>query len=320
MSLSVSYPTAYLSLKALADDGLTQVRKLARTHQWILIYDNINYYDSKFNQRLDNRNRHHEPFQHYAVPFRIRPISPLDVSKTWAFEIPAMDIDQSSLDGNMRVLEEVKKLLQLDDEWFRNHVVIVGGNQLTVSRVRTMIRYRAPDVSAFNRLQWAIPVLQLFHLQMIVCGTILRTHYGHITSPGSLAYNIGKLGRKRVDKTMPCYYTANELLRNTFDAMVRRMWLVELDRKRLDTLEDDVSGFWAGVDCYLMEDRQWFINHVLMTKARAIRDKYLANSATLSQTLGTANINAALFVRDMVAYMELSAAIKAGDIGDSRQS
>ncbi|KAG9069635.1 hypothetical protein KI688_010539 [Linnemannia hyalina] len=274
MSLSVSYPTAYLSLKALADDGLTQVRKLARTHQWILIYDNINYYDSKFNQRLDNRNvvvsgvtltivisrhqdddlsqdallplpdrpplkdlyprqvnderlrhaslfflfdclqRHHEPFQHYAVPFRIRPISPLDVSKTWAFEIPAMDIDQSSLDGNMRVLEEVKKLLQLDDEWFRNHVVIVGGNQLTVSRVRTMIRYRAPDVSAFNRLQWAIPVLQLFHLQMIVCGTILRTHYGHITSPGSLAYNIGKLGRKRVDKTMPCYYTANELLRN----------------------------------------------------------------------------------------------------------
>ncbi|KAG9069636.1 hypothetical protein KI688_010540 [Linnemannia hyalina] len=114
--------------------------------------------------------------------------------------------------------------------------------------------------------------------------------------------------------------TGKYATRNTFDAMVRRMWLVELDRKRLDTLENDVSGFWAGVDCYLMEDRQWFINHVLMTKARAIRDKYLANSATLSQTLGTANINAALFVRDMVAYMELSAAIKAGDIGDSRQS
>ncbi|KAF9080707.1 hypothetical protein BGX29_005100, partial [Mortierella sp. GBA35] len=65
---------------------------------------------------------------------------------------------------------------------------------------------------------------------MAVVKSNLRTHYGSYDTPGSLAFNISMLGRKRVDRDAKNYHDVSELLKNTFDAMVRRIWLVAMGK------------------------------------------------------------------------------------------
>ncbi|ORZ28543.1 hypothetical protein BCR41DRAFT_292233, partial [Lobosporangium transversale] len=83
---------------------------------------------------------------------------------------------------------------------------------------------RADDISSYHRLDWVIPVIQLFHLQMLLASTILRTHYGTASTPGSIAFNVSLLERKRVSLEKPDFHATNELLRESFDALVQRAW------------------------------------------------------------------------------------------------
>ncbi|KAG0195881.1 hypothetical protein BGX28_000430, partial [Mortierella sp. GBA30] len=167
-----------------------------------------------------------------------------------------------------------------------------------------------PDLTAFDRLEWAIPVMQLFHLQMVVCGMLLRTYYGTIATPGSLAFNIANLGRKRLNADMPCYNTADEFLRHTFDAMVRRLWEVELGCESLEKYRELHLATQKPADAHAF----------LVNKAKSIQDKYFVNSDLLKERFANANVNAALFMRDMLVYMELCDAIKIGDVGRVQES
>ncbi|ORY94359.1 hypothetical protein BCR41DRAFT_289343, partial [Lobosporangium transversale] len=155
---------------------------------------------------------------------------------------------------------------------------------------------RCDDISSYERFDWAIPVIELFHLQMMLATTILRTHYGDIGVPGSLAFYASMLGRNRVTLDGPDFYATNELLQHTFDAMVIRAWGLDL-----------------GCDCV-----QGMLDYILQEKLEQridiVLDK-LMELSELEQLNGTVSMNAALFIRDMLIYIELSSAIKAGDTG-----
>ncbi|KAF9536145.1 hypothetical protein EC957_012380, partial [Mortierella hygrophila] len=87
--------------------------------------------------------------------------------KTITHPLPSMHIDQASIVGNLEVLITVmEKTLRLRPEWFAEHKIVIAGDQLTVSRISTAMIYKAVDVSPYHRLQYALPMLQLFHLQM----------------------------------------------------------------------------------------------------------------------------------------------------------
>lgn len=136
---------------------------------------------------------------------------------------------------------------------------------------------------------------------MLLCSTILRTHYGSRATPGSLAFFITCLDRKRLALDSPNYHAADEILRHVFDGMVLRLWQVELGTEQLEP-------FGGKLDRYEL-------NNLITTKLNSINDLYLVNSQQLSNTLGIANVNTALFLRDMMVYLDLCDAIRAGDIG-----
>jgi len=229
-------------------------------------------------------------------------LEPLQVQETVTFPLPAMHIDQSTVEGNLKIIETImKKYLDLPTDWFDGEKrIIIAGDQLTVSRVRSLHGLLKANRSRFNQMTWALPVFQLFHLQMTFCSTILQTHYGDASTPGSLAFNIALLGRKRLKQEMPCYYTADEFLRNTFEAMVRRVWEVELGTDRLDV--------------YARDHEESALNDGIPAVAEAIREKYFVNSERLAAVFGKKTVNAVLFLRDMIVYMDLCAAIKSGDV------
>ncbi|KAI8354354.1 hypothetical protein B0O80DRAFT_498362 [Mortierella sp. GBAus27b] len=259
--LSVSHQTICVVLKRLTKSALETVRSAVREHHWFLLYDNINFMNRKFHQRLSNSDdmehgttativigddlgdedpiepqlntptledfaldkaypthfrkfayfylmdvllRVDDRFASYAIKAPI--LEPLPTTETVTFPLPMMPINQSTVEGNLQVIETVmKRMLDLPEDWFdAQKRIIIAGDQFTVSRVRTLQELLTPNSTRFRQLGWAIPIFQLFHLQMVLCSTILRTHYGSVSVPGSLAFIVALLKRKRLDPKMPC--------------------------------------------------------------------------------------------------------------------
>ncbi|ORZ26785.1 hypothetical protein BCR41DRAFT_318866 [Lobosporangium transversale] len=248
-------------------------------------------------------------FTTYGCSMDAPSIEPLEVKETKTYPLPALKIDQSTISGNIEILETIMgDTLQLPEEWFTDYTkVIVAGDQLTISRIASLQELRREDRTSFDRMQWAIPVIQLFHLQIVLCGTILRTHYGSFSSPGSLGFIISMLGRKRLGRDTSNFHVADELIRHTFDAMVRRLWEVEFGLNI-----SDMQAYECRLENYGKSDN---ILGKVCEGVDAVIQKWLRNAHQIAEESGSANANAALFIRDALVYIELGAAIKAGDIG-----
>ncbi|KAK5815587.1 hypothetical protein F5H01DRAFT_405679 [Linnemannia elongata] len=231
-------------------------------------------------------------FKALAIP----PVKVLTSRPTEAYELAAMEIDQSSVSGNLAVLEEMRKVLDLDKELFKELKMILAGDHLSVSRLRTLMSRKSDDTTFFDRLSWAIPVLQLFRMQMLLCTSILRTHFGgNGLRPGSLRYYKVKLDRKGLDDEKPSHHHADEFLRTVFTAMVRRMWQ---SKKEGNTQDSGATP-----------------NNIFLSEISKLVDRNLLSSDDLFDHYSTTNANAILFIRDMVVYLEFCAAIKEGDVG-----
>ncbi|KAF9579391.1 hypothetical protein BGW38_004360 [Lunasporangiospora selenospora] len=245
---------------------------------------------------------------HPLIESIIPPVTPLRVVKTQTFPLPSMKIDQSTLEGNLDILNKiVLGVLNLPEDYFDSHDIVILGDQLTVVRVDGLKEALAKDVTRYKRLEWAVPIIQLFHTQMMFAHLILRTHYGNEAVPGSLGFNRVLLERKRISVDKLVFHDVDEFLKHSFKAMVLRMWEATLgldDGMDMEKMLQDIS----------QDDLNMFIH----TKAQELISTYL-DAKSLNHQTNTTNYNAALFVRDMIFYIEFSAAIKVGDVGRIEQ-
>jgi len=236
-------------------------------------------------------------------PFPVQAQCPLPPTKTEMYPLPCMHIDQATVDGNRDILEEIMgKVAQLNPKWFEKRRTILAGDQLTVARIRSIAKLRWDESTAFHRLEWAIPVVQLFHLQMLFAKTIFKTHHGKEdkrATPGSLRHFLQVLERKRIGKEKSNFHDLDQFLRHVFDGMVLLVWNAEL------ALEDMERTFATSASS--MQDE-------VRSKADYITRKYLS-TASHGDICNQQSKNAALFIRDMLQYLEFGSAIKAGDIG-----
>ncbi|ORZ08231.1 hypothetical protein BCR41DRAFT_326119, partial [Lobosporangium transversale] len=70
-------------------------------------------------------------------------------TKTATYPLPAMKIDESTIEGNKSIIDTVMhKKLCIQTEWFRdNYQIIIAGDLFTVSRIRSLKRYSRDEVS-----------------------------------------------------------------------------------------------------------------------------------------------------------------------------
>ncbi|GJJ69365.1 hypothetical protein EMPS_01711 [Entomortierella parvispora] len=225
----------------------------------------------------------------------------LKVERTKAYPLPSMHIDQSTVEGNRDILDKIMKVLQLSPETFFDQTrLVVAGDQLTLARIRSVARLRWDEDLAYYRVEWAIPVLQLFHLQMVLASTILKTHWGTRTTPGSLSSFVAALEKKRISPDKSSFHDLDEFLRHVFDAIVLLIWEIKLKS------EEELSSKSSGQMPHSSMD--------VMDKVDGIIGQYLTATG-LGGMANQQSVNAALFIRDMLFYIELGSAIKAGDIG-----
>ncbi|KAF9368787.1 hypothetical protein CPB97_004251, partial [Podila verticillata] len=170
-------------------------------------------------------NEHDEVNKSDKSPACVVPIvevDPLPIQKSITFQLQTMKIDESTIAGNLSVLETITDVgLGLARTWFAKLPnIIVAGDQMTVARLLSLQIHQAIDPNPFGSLSWVHPVPQLFHMWMTLCGTIFRTHYGEDNTCGSLSSLIVLLRRKHLTKDSLNFKTADELLRLVFKALL----------------------------------------------------------------------------------------------------
>jgi len=229
-----------------------------------------------------------------AVAIPILPIKKLDINKTVLFPLQTMKLDESTIAGNLAVLERITQDgLRLPEEWFADpQNTIVAGDQMTVSRLLTLKIHRIVDTDPYQSLSWVHPTLQLFHLRMNLCGTIFRTHYGSPVHTGSLAAINIFIDTKRLSKDKLEFKATDEFLRIVFDAMVKMLYKSlrkggALDELDIPKLTETITNSFCG----------------------------LPSPSLFGLPCTTVNANALLLLRDIAVHIELDEAIKAGDIG-----
>lgn len=209
-----------------------------------------------------------------------------------------MKIDESSLEGNKAVVETIiEEVLELEEDWFAaGKMVVIAGDLGTVKKLRGLKDLRSDEHSPYHRLDWALPVAQLFHMQMALAKIIVHNYRGSANEQGSLEQLATMLQRKRIFSDNPEFHAMDELLRHVFTATVLRLWEVSVENKEMCDLKK-----------YSSEES----SNLISDKVMEIIDRDLK----ASNIEDIPSRNATLFLRDMMLYMELSSAIKVGDVG-----
>ncbi|KAI7818762.1 hypothetical protein BC939DRAFT_461935 [Gamsiella multidivaricata] len=240
-----------------------------------------------------------ETFKSCSWPTPTIKLLPVNATKT--YPLPLMQINQATVQGNKDILETIMEIeLQLPPEWFDGRRILIAGDQLTTIRVHSLKNQRWDDISTYHRHEYAIPIMQLFHLQMLLGATILRHHYGSAATPGSIAFNASLLNRKRVSLDKPDFHATDELLRQSFEAMALRAWEIILECDSLSEYQHN------GTEAELLD--------LVGSKVNTILERFIMKG-NQEHLADVASRNAALFLRDMMLYIELASAIKCGDTG-----
>lgn len=135
-----------------------------------------------------------------------------------------MDIDESTLAGNIDVLEEISSRQYRWDEThnFAERLHLFYGDQRTVSRLRLAKLVRCESRAVYDRFGWVLPVPGLFHLKMQWLKMIHELHYmaKHYDSPSSLAFFREILDQNRVQTDNADFFALEELVLHCFHGKI----------------------------------------------------------------------------------------------------
>ncbi|KLO05473.1 hypothetical protein SCHPADRAFT_862359, partial [Schizopora paradoxa] len=277
-----------------------QIRNLEAAHRWHII-------DILFDMYPDLRKRlgkDHETPSVLNIP----------VHKSTQFPLPAMKLDESSIDGTISVLERILlDVLQMDEELIRKHgTIICAGDQLTVSLLDKVSAARRGDedlVSNFAR--YTEGQLGLFHVKMASTRMIANEFWGTSGSPWSL-WRIHSLLHRKLHTTPS--WKAKKL------APFPPIWELTLsivvvanivDGFRIYCPTDDLSTWVNNVSSYKdIEDVAKQVQSNLTSRRRVDN---LRNKAQGDRDVPLENI--ILFNHEALTLREFRYTIRRGDIG-----
>ncbi|KAF8419230.1 hypothetical protein L210DRAFT_3426290 [Boletus edulis BED1] len=209
--------------------------------------------------------------------------------KTKQFLLRTSTIDESSISGNIAVINDV----------YVNQVKMT--HEQLLDRAIPSIN----DQSTNARIRGAKLGFGLFHLCMNLIWALLHIHRGSISEPGSLSYFFALLDRSRLGSEHPDYHTLLSTLMQILDGIVLNAWKVECGHSSLLTLA---------------------ASNPTPTELCDIADKILHDHVTPPHdlpkgknndppTVDVAQRNLQILTRDLLVVHELICATSDGDFG-----
>ncbi|KDQ32258.1 hypothetical protein PLEOSDRAFT_1034860 [Pleurotus ostreatus PC15] len=252
--------------------------------------------------------------------------------------LPAMEIDESSIVGNVDVINTIDKELRLNQKGvnYLKFVRIMGGDQLTIAHQRLVLNVRAGHESGFHAWQHVVLMPGLFHAKIADCHGILETHFGLPNagqqSPGSLCFHNTVMDRLPVVlSSLPTFRVVRDLITVSLYAHILHCLLRVSGKATIEEYTSSVTS-WATIEEHANQIYQKFVNADVVTKlrdqcaaeeqvqARAIRKKKRPEGEAPKEYEHIAKgdmvfENGVLFIRDALLTREFADAVKAGDSG-----
>lgn len=148
---------------------------------------------------------------------------PLRLRKSDIHPMRTTDIDEAPTAGVAAELANlVLDQLQILSVWLQGWLIMVCGDQLSIDRLRKLKQYIAKTSTPFDKHEWALPVIQLWHLKWNWQKAIFRLHW--FEPVGSTIFGLHHdCHDLRRDKFRPdkCdFYPAHHILEDRFDALM----------------------------------------------------------------------------------------------------
>lgn len=248
-------------------------------------------------------------FENYSYgnnPIFSRPTSACQLatgptSATCQYMLDLLHIDEVSYEGNDRVLAEWFRQLQLDPKG--NQMTIWVGDQLTVSRIRGLKRFRCMDLNSHDRLEFLKPVFGWFHAQMAMEHSLHSQYWGTRAGHG-LVHAFELLNRKGLSAPSiqgAFHQNIKEGLTHVAAARFRDVWCTVgqvTNLKELNSLKPDQLEAMAIKIVHEFASVRAL--HSISSKPGNEQDDVLSQ--------------AILWNKDILDYLALNDAISSGDV------
>ena len=270
----------------------------------------------------------------------------IDVHKTTLHPLPAMEIDENTITGNIEIIEEINKELHLNTESqdHTKYIKFIAGDQLTIARQRAIMTVRLGHEVGLEMWKHFTLITGLFHAKIADCHGTLNTHFGVSSkrSPGSLAFHNTCLDRLPIVLTsLPSFRVCRDLIMVSLYARVLHCLLLVSGYNSLEAYAKHVQS-WSTLktDAGLIFTTYASADHVQELREHRIADtrqrelivKAIEQAAKAKQPSVTPTPslppvlelrlqgdmvfeNGCLFLRDALLTRLFADAIKAGDSG-----
>lgn len=145
---------------------------------------------------------------------------PIPLHRSEVYPLRTSGIDESTTAGNSDVLRDIThSQLGMHDDDFKDLLMPVAGDQLTVDRVRKLKTYTSKDISPYSRHSWALPVIQLWHMKWAFLKAIFKAHWTPSTGKRlfGLHHDCDSLGRTKLNPTKCDFYPHHHAVVESFE-------------------------------------------------------------------------------------------------------
>ncbi|KAG8696531.1 hypothetical protein FRC08_007089 [Ceratobasidium sp. 394] len=146
----------------------------------------------------------------------------LRLRKSTTMTMGTSSIDESTVGGVSEILEDlVSTQMEMKPSWFEKLLVIICGDQLTIDRLRKVIRYKATETSVYESRRWAVPLIQLWHMKVAYLGSIFKVHWFPKVNSDLFGLRQSVQALQRNLNPEKCdFYVWHDAVKTTFESMV----------------------------------------------------------------------------------------------------
>lgn len=271
--------------------------------------------------------QHGRKFRHYLNDLgEPDTVFKIPLHKTTQIPCRAMDIKQSTTDGNVEVLNNLfrqggigdKREAGFDPEHdidMSEHVIFIHGDLLTKERVDGVRNSRRIEHTPKNRLQYVVFLPGLFHYKMACVDALWRTYIQPKEGredENSLYQHVGILRPEETGKLV-----SKPGFRRVHDVVHHDIWTSILDCWRIEALRQNSD--WSTLERFAASEPSW---KEIEDMSHSIVNKYVAATPDLDAARKKPPNqrdkrfeNQTLRNRDELLYIDLCHAMNAGDIG-----
>ncbi len=221
-----------------------------------------------------------------------------------------LHIEESSYEGNERVLQALFRQLRMDspkaqERIGRERLIPWVGDQLTISRLRGLQKFHCEDLNAFERMEWLIKVIGFMHCEIALEHSYHDQYYLPAGSGIGLRRDFDILKRKGLSSPSvkgTFHQDMRDGLLDVSSARFRDLWCVVGKVEDLAMLRQKTAPELYAIATQIHEEYA----------STGSLDKLRALPITKQDDIF---IQAVQFNRDILDFVDFDNAMKVGDVG-----